>query len=291
LTGGIAAQYAFAVTPNVEPFRVRTLRETASVSLARFDHPPHAALPTSFSPHDAAERFRINIVERGWFRLRYGRREWTLGAGSVFLSRPTDEYRYSHLKHVEPDACLRLEFSDVLADELAETFPSLSLVLPATNRLAWLQLQLSFPTAHADEMSLDALSSELVDAACSAEEGAHLYRPGQLKWYAQRVGAARELMQADPAGRHSLWRLSSQVSMSPFRFARVFRELTGMPPHKYLVRLRLLRARDLLQSGMPVTEACYAAGFNNLSHFIRSFHGYFGVTPSRLKASTASPGE
>lgn len=130
------------MTSNVEPFRVRTLRETPCVSLARFDHPLGATLPTTFSAHQAAEHFRVNMVERGWFRLRYGRREWTLGAGSIFLSRPSDEYRYSHLKHVGSDTCLRMEFSGALAGELADIFSRLSLVLPTTNRLAFLRLQL-----------------------------------------------------------------------------------------------------------------------------------------------------
>ncbi|HEY8165039.1 MAG TPA: AraC family transcriptional regulator, partial [Gemmatimonadaceae bacterium] len=93
------------------------------------------------------------------------------------------------------------------------------------------------------------------------------------------------LMDADPTAQLSLEHLSSAVSMSPFRFAHVFRELIGMPPHKYLIRLRLLRARDLLKSGTSVTHVCYAVGFNNLSHFIRTFHRYFGVAPSRLKTS------
>ena len=253
------------------------------MSLARFDHPSGATLPTTFSAHQAGEQFRVKVVERGWFRLRYGRREWTLGAGSIFLSRPSDEYQYSHIKHLEPDTCLRVEFSVSLAGELAEIFSSLSLVLPTTNRLAFLRLQLC-SLASDDEMSLDTLACELLDAARNAvDDRYHLYRPEQLKWYAQRIGAARDLMDADPTAQHSLWHLSSQVAMSPFLFARVFRELVGMPPHKYLVRLRLQGARDLLQSGMSVTDVCHAVGFNNLSHFIRTFRAHYGSVPSRLK--------
>lgn len=75
--------------------------------------------------------------------------------------------------------------------------------------------------------------------------------------------------------------------MSPFLFARIFRELIGVPPHKYLVRLRLERARLLLESGMSVTDVCYTVGFNNLSHFIRTFSAHFGVLPSNLKPSSA----
>jgi AraC-like DNA-binding protein len=261
------------------------IRETACVSLVRFDHPPGIKLPTAYSSHDAAERFRVNIVERGWFRLKYGRREWTLGAGSMFLSRPTEVYGYSHVKYAEPDTCLRVEFYGPLAGELVGSVFRLPLVLPKTNRLNFLRLRLGSLLSNAAEMSLDALGCELVDAAANTENDRHpLYRSEQLRWYAERIGAARELMDCDPTADHSLWHLSSQVGMSIFLFARVFRELIGMPPHKYLVQRRLCRARDLLRSGMPVTEVCYAAGFNNLSHFIKSFRAHFGVSPSRMES-------
>jgi transcriptional regulator GlxA family with amidase domain len=141
------------------------------------------------------------------------------------------------------------------------------------------------------EMSLDALACELVDAAANAEhDPRRLYRSEQLRWYAERVGAARELMECDPTADHSLRHLASQVRMSMFLFARVFRELVGMPPHKYLVHQRLCRARDLLRSGMSVTDVCYATGFNNLSHFIKSFRAHFGVSPSRMKSPFSAVG-
>jgi len=257
------------------------------VSLVRFDHPPGIPLPTSYSSHDAAENFRVNIVERGWFRLKYGRREWILGAGSMFLSRPTEVYGYSHVKYAEPDTCLRVEFSGPIADELKRSVFRLPLVLPTTNRLSFLRMRLSSLLSNAAEMSLDALACELVDAAANAEHDRHrLYRDGQLRWYAERIAAARELMDYDPTADHSLWRLSSQVGMSVFLFARIFQELIGIPPHRYLVNRRLQRARDLLRSGMSVTDVCYVAGFNNLSHFIKSFRAHFGMLPSKLKASS-----
>lgn len=268
---------------NVEPFRIETVAATPAVRLTRFDHPPGARLPSTFSAYEAAEEFRVNVVKTGCFRLKYGKREWTLGPGSVFLSRPEDEYRYSHLAHVQPDTTFVLGYTDSFSPELAELFGSLDLVLHPTNRLAFLTLQLTAKIANDVTTSLEILASEFVDAACNAgDAGEHLYRTKQLEWYAQRIGAARELMDGDPAGNHSLQSLSNAVSMSPFRFARVFRDLNGVSPHQYLLRVRLARARELLQTGMSVTDTCYAAGFNNLSHFIRSFRRCFGVKPSAL---------
>jgi AraC-like DNA-binding protein len=270
------------VSYNVEPFRIETLSATDSVRLTRFDHPPGARLPTSFSSYQAAEEFRVNIVAAGYFRLKYGRLEWTLGPGSIFLSRPEDEYRYSHVAHVQPDTTLVLGYTDSFTEDLVNLFGRLDLVLQPTNRLRFLTLQLGANVRAQSAGSLDAIAYEFVDAAADGDGSGHLYRGTQLEWYAKRINAARGLMDGDPAGSHSLTKLAEAVSMSPFRFARVFRDLAGIPPHKYLLRARLSRARDLLDGGMSVTETCYAVGFNNLSHFIRSFRRYFGVVPSSL---------
>jgi AraC-like DNA-binding protein len=54
----------------------------------------------------------------------------------------------------------------------------------------------------------------------------------------------------------------------------------GVSPYGYLLRRRLEAAGKLLKDGASVTEACFAVGFNNLSHFTRSFRRHFGVEPS-----------
>jgi AraC-like DNA-binding protein len=262
-----------------------TLQQTRCVSLTRFEHAPGDVLTDSQEP--AADRFQINIVEQGWFRLGHGRREWTLGPDSFFLSRPNDLYSYSHMRHLQPDTCLTLEFS-VTTDELVNILKRLPLVLPRTNRLRFLQLQLSSVVPDETPIALDSVACELVDATSNIHNDRHhLYGAEQLKWYARRIAVARELMDSDPTRDHSLYNLASQVAMSPFLFARVFRELIGLPPHKYLVQLRLQRARTLLQSGMSVTETCYASGFNNLSHFIRTFRKHFGYVPSGARSFVA----
>ena len=88
---------------------------------------------------------------------------------------------------------------------------------------------------------------------------------------------------------HSLASLARSVGMSPFQFARVFRELTGCPPHKYLLKVRLDRASRMLLDGKSVTETCFDAGFSNLSHFTRSFRRQFGCAPSSFKSRGAGP--
>jgi AraC family transcriptional regulator len=271
------------VTSEHTLFRRQTLGEAAVASLSRFDH-PHGA-PEEDSEEPAAERFQINIVERGWFQLGHRGREWTLGAGSVFLSRPGDVYRYAHRRDLEPDVCLSLHFNHSLSNDLTERFAGRPVALPPTNRLGYLGLRLASRRLHEDPILLDDLACELVDAAEEAKPGLRrLYVPEQLRSYAQRIGLAREMIDTNPGGRHTLEHLALGAAMSPFVFARLFRELNGIPPHRYVVRVRLARARALLEEGASVTETCYASGFNNLSHFIRTFQTRYGCSPSKLRA-------
>jgi AraC-like DNA-binding protein len=129
----------------------------------------------------------------------------------------------------------------------------------------------------------------LLSAVRSGVDCGRLYRVSQLKWYAERVEAARETLEALYWEQHSLASLAASVGMSPFQFARVFRELTGYPPHKYLLKARLDRASRMLLGGKSVTETCFEVGFSNLSHFTRSFRGRFGCAPSSFKSRGASP--
>jgi AraC family transcriptional regulator len=70
--------------------------------------------------------------------------------------------------------------------------------------------------------------------------------------------------------------------MSTFHFARLFNELVGVPPHRYLIEARLRAAFGMLREGRSVTETCFACGFNNLSHFSSRFARRFGQNPSKL---------
>src|SRR5207245_9119952 len=100
-------------------------------------------------------------------------------------------------------------------------------------RLRFLQLQLGSIVRDDVGLSLEAFACELVDAVAEAPTNSHrLYRSNQLKWYAERIHAARELMDANPADQHSLFHLSSHVAMSPFIFSPFFPELLVVPLHK-----------------------------------------------------------
>ena len=273
--------------------RLEYLFRSPQVSVTRFDHQPESV---HLDPEEEVCRdYAIHFVEAGSFRLDTQGKSWVLSEGTVFTSRPGAVHRYSHQENMPSDVCVSVVYAQgfvggVDGDDDHPLTPGAPAALAPTNRLTFLKLRLMKLTEIADAVALEGLACELLSAVRSGGEGqGRLYRARQLGWYAERVEAVRELIEARYAEPHSLASLAESVGMSPFQFARVFRELTGEPPHRYLLRVRLDRASRMLLDGKPVTETCFEVGFSNLSHFTRSFRRRFGHAPSSLKTRGASP--
>ena len=78
--------------------------------------------------------------------------------------------------------------------------------------------------------------------------------------------------------------LAQYAGMEASAFSRFFRRHTSLPFIQYLNRLRVNRACELLiSSELPVTDICYACGFNNLSNFNRQFLAQKSVPPSQFR--------
>lgn len=77
--------------------------------------------------------------------------------------------------------------------------------------------------------------------------------------------------------------IAQAVYMSPYHFARLFKESTGQSPHQYVVEARVRKAKELLTTGkFTISEAAYQVGFVDQSHLTRHFRRVFGLPPKRL---------
>lgn len=90
---------------------------------------------------------------------------------------------------------------------------------------------------------------------------------------------------AEPDGRAgaSVSRAARGAGMRRESFSRSVRKQSGLPPCPYLHCLRLERAKQLLKSGMSLSEAALASGFADQSHFHRMFVKYYSATPGRYR--------
>ncbi len=70
-------------------------------------------------------------------------------------------------------------------------------------------------------------------------------------------------------------------SFSPYHLARPFKAATGVPPHRYVIRRWVERARLLLATtDRPLDAIAQAVGFAGAGHLGRLFRRHLGVTPA-----------
>jgi len=251
----------------------------------------HGPEPLNIGPRNSICAFRgIHFAEESCFVLGFEKREWLIDKGCAFLTEPGRLHEYSHFQGVAPDIVLSVRFATPLLECMLEELPSISFAeldsfVGIRNDLRFLRWRLDRLPEQCRELAVDEWVIDLVMSTyLNARQAASRNFPDvQLAWYAERIEAAREQLVERFTDEHQLRALARSVGMSTFQFARVFRELVGFPPHRYLLNVRYRAALHMLLEGASVTEACFQSGFSNLSHFTREFKTRFGHRPSSVK--------
>jgi AraC-like DNA-binding protein len=261
--------------------RARQQFECATFSMVRFDHP--ADVPHRDPLEEIGENYSLILVQRGEFSLSHRREEMRFSAGDLFGLTPGLPHRYSHVNAHPNDVCISLKFEPETGEELFGGDRNTLRHVPRSNGSRYLHSRVcnvvdTPERGFAEEALLDSIHTFLTNNTGSE----HLYKATQLHWYSRRIDVVRELMETHSAEPHSLTSLARAAAMSRLHFAHVFKELMGISAYAYLLRRRLEAALKLLKDGASVTEACFAVGFNNLSHFTRSFRRHFGAAPSQF---------
>jgi len=91
-------------------------------------------------------------------------------------------------------------------------------------------------------------------------------------------------MRANLSGNLDLATLAAETGYSRAHFRRTFRAATGQTPHRYLLDLRLEKARELLAGRpMPLIDIAAECGFSSHAHLTAAFRSRFGVPPSAYR--------
>ncbi|WP_228238721.1 AraC family transcriptional regulator [Allomuricauda sp. M10] len=82
----------------------------------------------------------------------------------------------------------------------------------------------------------------------------------------------------------SLEEISDMVSMTVPSFCRYFKKITNKTFTQFVNEYRLVHASKLLaEQPISITQVCYDSGFNNFSHFNKSFKAFTGQNPSEYR--------
>jgi AraC family transcriptional regulator len=98
-----------------------------------------------------------------------------------------------------------------------------------------------------------------------------------------QLGMVDEYIHAHLDQKISLADLATCLHLSVPHFERMFRGTTHRPPYRYVLELRLERAKQLLvNSRLSLAEVARQCGFSTQSHFTAQFTRYVGVSPARF---------
>jgi AraC-like DNA-binding protein len=249
----------------------------------------------SFARH-AHERFAIGVIEAGALAFRYRGQELLAPAGWVNMAFPGEAhtgqsagsegwtYRMFYL-----DPALVLEAAQSLdPSRKALPFISAGAVCDPELALRVQRLHRLCEDPASDPLARQVMMGHVLEDVIARYGGAWPeHAPGRER---SAVLRAKHLIDEACDCPVQLADLAALTGFNPYRLVRCFTRELGMPPHAYLVQVRVRRAAELLRKGLSPGRAALESGFADQSHLNRHFLKSFGVTPGAFrKATTSTP--
>lgn len=113
-----------------------------------------------------------------------------------------------------------------------------------------------------------------------------LVRGGLAPWQVRRC---TEYVRDHARENIGLEQLAALVGLSPFHFARAFKQSTGVPPHRYQLQVRIEKAKALLSmTDVPVTDIAFDVGYESSQALARLFRREVGISPTDYRRQRRS---
>jgi AraC-like DNA-binding protein len=82
----------------------------------------------------------------------------------------------------------------------------------------------------------------------------------------------------------SIGKIAAELNVSYSWFRKAFKAYTGIPPHQYLLQLKIEKAKTLLsENSRSVKEISYALKFDSVFYFSKLFKEKTGISPERFR--------
>ena len=135
-------------------------------------------------------------------------------------------------------------------------------------------------------MSFQALLASFLETRWFEESSRHHKRQESF------VSRACHLMSEQIDGRLNMSGISAQLDCSVPTFYRKFYAGTGYSPYDYFIRMKMMKARELLeQTPLKISQVSHMVGYDDVYYFSRYFRKAFGLSPRDYRDSLPKPSD
>jgi AraC-like DNA-binding protein len=291
--------------PNVQERRIVYQRLYESPLLSVLDYSCHA-LKSAAGDEELSENNSIVLLRHGTFAKHFAKRNVFADVNQAIFFSKKSVYRISHpTDHGDRGTCFLVaphvlndivrEFDPTIDEHPDQPFPFVT--GPCYTRLFWQHLDLVRRLQRGKEerpehlwadVTLLRWVGEVLGSAFEKHRQPTKSRRTSTKIdHAEKAEAARGFLASHLSEQVTLNDIAREVAVSPFNFARIFQQQTGLPVHRYLTLLRLRVSLERLSDG-DLTKLALDLGFSSHSHFTDVFRREFGKTPSEARKNTTA---
>ena len=97
------------------------------------------------------------------------------------------------------------------------------------------------------------------------------------------VSSAMDTIAENLSSPITLESISNTLYVSKYHLAHTFKQHMGISVHQYIINLRLVKAKQMIDAGVSMNEICEACGFSNYSNFYKLFKARMGISPTQYR--------
>lgn len=244
----------------------------------------------------------IVLMRHGAFSKHFGKHSVTADVNQATFFSKDSVYQISHpVNHGDRGTTFTIRPS-ILTDIVRELDPTIDehpdkpfpfLNGPCRSEIFWRHREFVRRLESQDVEPLEPLWADVTGLQLMADVLSDAFerlgtRPKQRRStgedHTERTEAAKTYLASHISESVSLDDVAAWVHSSPFNFARIFQQRTGLPVHRYLTLLRLRAALERIADPQTdLTTIALDLGFSSHSHFTDVFRREFGETPSDFR--------
>jgi AraC-like DNA-binding protein len=250
----------------------------------------------SFSPH-YHEEFGIGVMEQGTLAYRTKGQNHMIPAGHLLVINPGEVHSgcaatatgWTYRIMYPNCSLVQQVMREILESETAQArmfpyFPSPTIRDPGLTQFVF-RLHQNLEQTHFRLQQESYLISALTQLITRYAQRRPTLKPVGAE--SEAVRQVRDYLETCYTENISLDQLAQLVDLMPLRLLRVFRKEVGLPPHAYLIQVRVEQAKRLLRQGMAIAEVASETAFSDQSHLNRHFKRLTGITPGQYLRGAA----